>query len=191
MDQSLFDYLSRRRSIPAVQLKEPGPDPETVRTILRLATRVPDHGKLAPWRFILYPAEARREAVERLAGIAREHADPREAALRAEKARAFAEAPLAIGVASVADPQHPKIPLWEQLLSAGALGLNLLNAAAACGFSAQWLTGWFAYDEAAKAYLGFRPGENVVGFFYVGTPAMPPTERDRPDVDALTTEWHP
>ena len=190
MNHILVDYLSRRRSIPVPQLKEPGPDAETLRAILTIAVRVPDHGKLAPWRFILYPAAERKRAVESLTEIAGRHPDAREAALRAEKAKTFAEAPLVIGVASSPQPDHPKIPLWEQHLSAEAVGLNLLHAAEAHGFSAQWRTGWYAYDEEAKSYLGFQPGEQVAGFVFIGTPAMPPTERDRPDVEALTTEWH-
>ncbi len=86
---------------------------------------------------------------------------------------------------------HPKIPLWEQQLSAGAVCLNLLHAAQAHGFAAQWLTGWFAYDEEAQRWLGLQEGEQVAGFIHIGTPKMPPSERDRPDIDAITTNWRP
>ena len=89
--------------------------------------------------------------------------------------------------APIAD--HPKIPLWEQQLSSACVALNLLHAADAYGFSANWLTGWYAYDEEAKAWLGLRPGEKVAGFLHIGTPTVPPVERDRPDVAKLMTEW--
>lgn len=172
-----------------MQLAEPGPDDATLRMMLTIAGRVPDHGKLAPWRFILYPAASRQSAVDMLCAIAAKHEDPKEAAFRAEKAKGFAAAPLVVGIASNPDPEHPKIPLWEQQLSAGAVAMNLLHAAAAAGFGAQWLTGWYAYDREAMTGLGLREGERVVGFVHIGTPTMPPTERDRPDIGALTTIW--
>jgi len=98
-------------------------------------------------------------------------------------------APLVVGVISRADPKHPKIPLWEQQLSAGAVCLNLLHAAQAHGFSAQWLTGWYAYDAEAMRWLGLKEGERVAGFVHIGTPQMPPAERDRPELAALVTAW--
>ena len=96
-----------------------------------------------------------------------------------------------VAVVSAPIADHPKIPLWEQQLSAGAVCLNLLHAAQAYGFSAQWLTGWYAYDEAARRWLGLKEGERVAGFLHIGTPNMPPTERDRPDIDAISTAWQP
>jgi len=191
MDDRLAGYLKTRRTIPAAQLGEPGPDADTLRAILTIATRVPDHGKLAPWRFILFDAESRAAAVEGLTRIAETHADEAERQRRVQKAKGFVDAPLVIAVVSTADPGHPKIPLWEQQLSAGAVCLNLLHAAQAHGFSAQWLTGWYAHDEEAARFLGLKEGERLAGFVHIGTPQMPPTERDRPDLDALIARWQP
>jgi nitroreductase len=157
--------------------------------MLTIATRVPDHGKLAPWRFILFDAKSRQAAIAGLIRIAEKHPDEKERRYRAEKAKGFGDAPLVVGIVSRADPDHPKIPLWEQQLSAGAVCLNLLHAARAHGFSAQWLTGWYAYDSDAMRWLGLKEDERIAGFVYIGTPKIPPTERDRPDVGALVSEW--
>jgi nitroreductase len=189
MDVALAKYLKTRRTIPAAQLDLPAPDPETLRSILTIAARVPDHGKLAPWRFILFDSERRGSAIDGLVRIAARHPEEKERQVRAQKAKGFADAPLIVAVVSKADPEHPKIPLWEQQLSAGAVCLNLLHAAAAHGFSAQWLTGWYAYDPDAMSWLGLKEGERVAGFVHIGTPKLPPTERDRPDLDALMSTW--
>ena len=191
MEGRLVDYLRTRRTIPAAQMGEPGPDAETLRAMLRIAARVPDHGKLAPWRFILFEGERRQQAVDGLIRIAETASDEKERRLRAEKARFFADGAVIVGVISAPIADHPKIPLWEQQLSAGAVCLNLLHAAQAHGFAAQWLTGWFAYDEKAERWLGLKEGERVAGFIHIGTPKMPPSERDRPDIDAITTSWRP
>lgn len=184
----LFDYLALRRTIPAAQLVEPGPDPETIQNILKIAARVPDHGKLAPWRFIIYGREERRIAADWLIARAKEVGGPDNTEKFAERARRFAEAPLVIAVISCAS-DHPKIPQWEQILSAGAVCLNLIHASNASGYSAQWLTDWFAYDKEANAFLGVMNTERVAGFIYIGKPAAPPTERDRPDISEKTTHW--
>jgi nitroreductase len=191
MNDGLAAYLKSRRTIPAAQLGAPGPDQGTLREMLTIAARVPDHGKLAPWRFILYPQAERGAVVDGLVRIAGQAEDEREQRMRGDKARGFADAPLVVGVVSAPILDHPKIPLWEQQLSAGAVCLNLVHAAHAFGFAAQWLTGWFAYDEAAARFLGVREGERLAGFVYIGTPGVPPTERDRPDLDALTSTWQP
>ncbi len=191
MEGRLVDYLKTRRTIPAAQMGEPGPDAGTLRSMLAIAARVPDHGKLAPWRFIVFEGERRQQAVDGLIRIAETAPDEKERRVRAEKARFFADGSVIVGVISAPIADHPKIPRWEQQLSAGAVCLNLLHAAQAHGFAAQWLTGWFAYDEAAQRWLGVKDGERVAGFVHIGTPKMPPSERDRPDVDAITTRWHP
>jgi nitroreductase len=159
--------------------------------MLTIAARVPDHGKLAPWRFILFDRASRARAIDGLLRIAAQSADEKERRSRTEKAQAFAAAPRTVAVVSSPVGGHPKIPLWEQQLSAGAVCLNLLHAAQAFGFSAQWLTGWFAYDEAAKTWLGVRPGEQVAGFIHLGTPLAAPVERERPSLEALVEEWSP
>jgi nitroreductase len=191
VDERLAGYLRTRRTIPAAQMGPPSPGSETLRAMLKIAARVPDHGKLAPWRFIIYEPESRAAMLDGLVRIAANIADEKERRYRAEKARAIAEAPVIVGVISAPIADHPKIPLWEQQLSAGAVCLNLLHAAAAHGFAAQWLTGWFAYDEAARRWLGLKEGERVAGFVHIGTATVPPSERERPDVDALTVTWAP
>jgi nitroreductase len=187
MDGQLVEYLRTRRTIGA--LAEPGPDSDTLRGMLEIAARVPDHGKLAPWRFIVYEKASREAAVAGLIRIAETAADEKERRFRADKARGFADAPLIVGVVSASIADHPKIPLWEQQLSAGAVCLNLLHAAKAHGFAAQWLTGWFAYDPDAMRWLGLTESERVAGFIHLGTAALPPSERERPDVGAITTIW--
>jgi nitroreductase len=188
MNEDFIAYLETRRTVPSAQLGEPGPDAKTLARLLKIAARVPDHGKLAPWRFIVYDHPSRQAAVTWLQRQAARDDDPSEAGRRANKAQIFANAPLVVGVVS-APVKHPKIPLWEQQLSSAAVCLNLVHAAHGFGFCAQWLTDWYAYDAEARAYLGLAPGEQIAGFIHIGTPTMPPAERDRPDVDALTTHW--
>ena len=188
MNEHIIAYLESRRTVPSVQLGEPGPDARTLARLLKIAARVPDHGKLAPWRFIVFDQSSRHAAVTWLQRRAALEEDPSEAGKRANKAQIFANAPLVVGVVS-APASHPMIPLWEQQLSSAAVCLNLVHAAHAFGFGAQWLTGWYAYDADARAYLGLTPGEQVAGFIHIGTPMMPPAERDRPDIEALTTHW--
>ena len=188
MNKHIIAYLESRRTVPAAQLGEPGPDADTLARLLKIAARVPDHGKLTPWRFIVYDQPSRQAAVTWLQRLAAQGEDPSEAGKRANKAQIFANAPLVVGVVSAA-AAHPKIPLWEQQLSSAAVCLNLVHAAHAFGFSAQWLTGWYAYDADARAYFGLDAGERIAGFVHIGTPNMPPAERDRPDVESLTTHW--
>jgi nitroreductase len=189
MDDRLATYLKTRRTIPASMLGEPGPDPATLSEMLTIAARVPDHGKLAPWRFVVFDKPARENAVAGLLDIAARHPDEKERQVRAAKAKGFLDAPLVVGVISAPIADHPKIPLWEQQLSSACVAMDLVHAANAYGFSANWLTGWYAYDEEAKAWLGLRPEERVTGFVHIGTPTVPPIERDRPDVAKLTTAW--
>jgi nitroreductase len=191
MDDRLATYLKTRRTIPASMLGEPGPDVQTLTEMLTIGVRVPDHGKLAPWRFILFDKAVREKAIAGLVKIAEKHPDEKERQVRTAKAKGFADAPLVIGVISAPIADHPKIPLWEQQLSSAAVALNLLHSANAYGFSANWLTGWYAYDEEAKAWLGVKPGEKVTGFLHIGTPTVAPIERDRPDVAKLIKEWAP
>lgn len=186
---SLLSYLATRRSCRPRDLVEPGPDPDQLRQILEIAARSPDHGKLSPWRFV-HVARARRGAF----------AAALEAAYRAGKAeepgrleieavhRFATQAPELIVLLS-SPVESGKIPLWEQQLSAGAVGMNLLHAAAALGFGGGWVTGWAAYSPEVLEILGGREPERVAGFIFLGTPGAELEERARPDVDQLVREW--
>ncbi|WP_112830111.1 nitroreductase [Rhizobium cremeum] len=185
-DIKLIDYLAVRRSVPAFQMSEPGPTTAEIERILTLAVRVPDHGKIAPWRFIVYRGEERVRIGEALLALALEkNPDLSEEMVTVERTR-FTRAPVVIGVVSKAGP-HVKIPEWEQLMSAGAVCLNLLMAANAVGFVSNWLTEWFAYDERAYPLLGIQPGEKVAGFIHIGSTTFPITERPRPALSDVVT----
>ncbi|MCB8840133.1 nitroreductase [Aurantimonas sp. VKM B-3413] len=180
--------LSTRRSIPIPMLAEPAPEGAELDEILTIAARVPDHGKLAPWRFILYRREAAARIGEALADLVarREAADATETRLRVERGR-FTRAPLVVGVISRAG-EHVKIPVWEQVLSGAAAAMNLVNAAHAKGYAANWVTEWVAYDEQAKAILSIAPEEKVIGFIHIGTPQEPPSDRPRPALADIVSE---
>ena len=184
----LRDYLMTRRSVGMAFLKDPGPDEAALRDILTIGTRVPDHGKLAPWRLILIVADNRAKAGGKLAEIAKQQ-NPAidEVALEVERQR-FLPAPLTIGVVSTAR-SHPKIPEFEQLLSAANVALNLVNAAYAMGFAATWVTRWYAYDPEAAQMLGARYGERFVGFVSIGTPAASIEDRPRPGLESVVSRW--
>jgi nitroreductase len=178
---ALIDYLKVRRSIPAFQMREPGPERAVVEDILTLAMRVPDHGKIAPWRFVVYSGAIRQEMGEKLLEMALER-DPNlsDEMINVERSR-FTRAPVVIGVISTAAP-HFKIPEWEQVMSAGALCLNVLMAANAHGYVANWLTEWYAFDERAFALLGIGKDEKVAGFIHIGSTDFPVVERPRPEL---------
>ncbi|MGX5666037.1 nitroreductase family protein [Rhizobium daejeonense] len=185
-DMKLIDYLAVRRSIPAFQMSEPGPTTAELEQILTLAVRVPDHGKIAPWRFIVYRGGERVRIGEELLAMAlQKKPDLSEEMVNVERTR-FTRAPVVIAVVSTAAP-HVKIPEWEQVMSAGAVCLNLLMAANAVGFVSNWLTEWFAYDERAHPLLGIRPGEKVAGFIHIGSTTFPATERPRPALSDVVT----
>ncbi|MCM2397647.1 nitroreductase [Rhizobium sp. S95] len=185
-DMKLIDYLAVRRSIPAFQMSEPGPTTDELEQILTLAVRVPDHGKIAPWRFIVYRGEERGRIGEELLAMAvQKNPDLSEEMVNVERTR-FSRAPVVIAVVSTAAP-HVKIPEWEQVMSAGAVCLNLLMAANAVGFVSNWLTEWFAYDERAYPLLGIKPGEKVAGFIHIGSTTFPAVERPRPALADVVT----
>lgn len=184
----LADYLATRRSTPAFQMREPGPSRNEIEEILKLTVRVPDHGKIAPWRFIVYSGAKRAEIGEALLKMRLEkEPDLSQELIEVERTR-FTRAPVVIGVISTAAP-HPKIPEWEQVMSAGAVCLNLLMAANANGYVANWLSEWFAFDETAYPLLGIRPGEKVAGFIHIGSTDFPNTERPRPELADVVT-WY-
>ena len=180
--------LSRRRSAPPAVMRGPGPDAAELRTLLTLAARTPDHGKLAPWRFIVFEGEGRARAGAILAEI---HArrDPQAEAARLEVERGrFSRAPLVIGVVSRAAP-HVKIPLWEQEMSAGAVCMALTVAATALGFRTAWLTEWCAYDREVLARFGLADHEKIAGFIHIGRVEAEIEDRARPDLADLVTHF--
>lgn len=185
----MLDYLLRRRSVPVRDIGEPGPSEDQIRTLLTVAARVPDHGRLFPWHFMVFTGAARTQAGEilRRAWAAREpDAAPAKLDLEAEQ---FLRAPLIIGVISRPRPGNP--PEWEQILSAGAACHNLCLAANTLGFGAIWLSEWYAYDDTVRAEFGLDARDRVAGFVYIGTPKIPPEERPRPDLDKIVTYWTP
>ncbi len=191
MSESLLEllgHLEARRSVPAGQLEPPGPSPEELRQLLTIACRVPDHGKLEPWRFIVLEAGNRADLIDRLNG-ARQAAEPDVSPERLEMTRkTWLAAPVIVVVVSCVQSEA-KIPQWEQQLAAGSVCLNLLHGACALGYRGQWLTGWAAYDPAAKDILGVGALENIAGFLHIGSTGQVPAERSRPDVADLTTHW--
>lgn len=185
-----LDLLKTRKSISAPFLSAPPPSDAELAEILTIASRVPDHGKLTPWRFILFKGDAGRKAGEALARLyAAKNPEADETKLEEERKR-LSQAPLVVAVVSRAAP-HPKIPEFEQLLSAGNAAMNVVLAAHALGYAAQWTTGWIAYDEEAGGILGLQPGERFVGFIHIGTPTAPPTDRPRPSFADVVSEWQP
>ncbi len=170
--------LVQRRSTLAKNMTEPGPSAQELDTLLTIGGRTPDHGKLFPWRFIVFQGEARTRFSAKLeARFKQIEPEAPEERLALERSR-FERAPVVIAVISDTTENH-KIPLWEQELSAGAVCQNLLIGANAMGYGAQWLTEWYAYDRVMKSELGLAPGERVAGFIYVGTAGEDPVERPR------------
>jgi nitroreductase len=187
----LLTHLATRRSLSIFEgaLGEPGPDAAEVECMLTIAARVPDHKRLAPWRFVLFEGEARGQFGEILARVCKEN-DPEasDARLETERTR-FLRSPLVTAVISC--PRGAPVPSWEQELSAGAVCLNLLHAAQALGYAGNWVTEWYAYDPKVNAALGLTASERVAGYIYTGTPQKAPVERERPDIAAISTRWRP
>ena len=176
--------LARRRSASAPTLGAPGPSPGELQTLLRLAARVPDHGKLNPWRFIILEGQAKADYAGALEPLAADQPNPDKALAVLAK---LTNPPLTVAV--VSRVTEGGIPEWEQVLSAGAACQNFLIAADAMGFAANWITDWYGYDARATALLGLAPNERVAGFIHLGTAPDAPLERVRPDVQAITTTW--
>lgn len=179
-------FLAKRRSASAMSLAAPGPDDAQLGEILRIAARVPDHGKLTPWRFIVLKGEAKDAFAERIAALADSQANPTKATAALRK---LTRPPVCVAVISRHIPGE--IPEWEQRQSASAVCHQMLLAAAALGWGANWITDWYSYDPRAVAILGLAEGEQVAGYLYLGTTTEQPQERARPDVAAITTEWSP
>jgi nitroreductase len=182
-----LDLLLTRRSGKARDMVSPGPNPEQLETMLRIASRVPDHGKLAPWRFILIGQDAREKLADVIEQAYRAE-KPDAGRLEVQAMRDFArQAPTLVVVMSRPN-NDSHIPRWEQELSAGAVCMNLILAAHAEGFVANWLTGWPTYSPAVRDALG-EPGEQIAGFIFIGTAAKPLEERPRPALDDIVRHW--
>ena len=184
----MTDVLKSRRSVPAHLMTGPGPTPEELDEILTIAARVPDHGKLAPWRFVVFEGESRNaagEIIERLYVAKNPEAD---ADRRAQERGRLARAPLVVAVVSTAAP-HPKIPEWEQILSAGAVCMLLIAAAVSKGFAANWLTEWFSFDADFRAAIGLAEHERIAGFIHLGRSDATPADRPRPVLADIVTRW--
>jgi nitroreductase len=181
-----LDLLLTRRSGSAKSMTGPGPSEAQIAEILAAGARAPDHGKLFPWRFILFEGKGRQRAGDVLAAVAESDGErPKQVE---EERKRFLRAPLVIGVISSAREQI-KIPVWEQELSAGAVCQNILIAAHALGFVGNWLTEWYAYHPAVKEKLGLKPGERMAGFIYLGHPDEELEERARPDMTRIVTRF--
>lgn len=180
--------LQTRRSLKPNELAGPGPSPADLDTLLTVASRVPDHGKLAPWRFIVFEGDARLKAGEAIAkAFVVKYPESKQDQIDYERHR-FTRAPLVVGVISRAAP-HVKIPEWEQVLSSGAAAMNLVIAAHAFGFGAAWLTEWYAYDRSVLDALGLAPHEQVAGFVHIGRPIHAPEDRPRPALADIVTRF--
>lgn len=180
MNQQALELLSTRRSVLSRNLTAPGPNPEQLETILTVASRVPDHRKLEPWRFIVIEGQQRELLGEQFCHIRQKDITLSPEQLHAEKNR-FTQAPLVIVV--VFSPVEHKTPEFEQLLSCGAACQHINLASSALGFSSQWVTNWCAYDKQTHKVLGLSESESVAGFFHIGTASCETKDRARPDLN--------
>jgi len=183
-----LDLLKTRRSIKPIELDGPGPTPAELETLLTVASRVPDHGKLTPWRFVVFEGQARLAAGQTIADTFKTNRPDATADQVEFERNRLARAPLVIAVVSRAAP-HAKIPEWEQVLSAGAAATSLVLAAHAMGFAASWLTEWYAYDRRVLDGLGIAANERIAGFVHIGRPVKPVEDRPRPALAEIVTRY--
>lgn len=183
----MLALLARRRSTKIAHFVEPGPSPEQIDAVIALSTRVPDHGKLGPWRFVVIDGDARARAGEALAQVIANDPGADEGRLAAARG-IFMRAPSCVMVVSSPKPS-PKVPEWEQIMSAGAVCFALLLGAHAMGFAGAWITEWPAFDARARKALGLAEHEQVAGFVYLGTAREPATERVRANAEGRVTRF--
>lgn len=184
----IIEFLRTRRSVKPREMSGPGPSAEEIDTILTIGARVPDHGKITPWRFIVFEGDGRLRAGDVIAGVyASKNPSAPQEEIEIEK-RQLMEAPLVIGVVSCIK-QHPSVPSWEQVLSAGASAMNIVTTVTALGYGANWLTGWFAYDRDVLDGLGLKSDERFAGFVHIGTPTKPSKDRPRPALSDIVTRF--
>lgn len=189
MNSAMIDQLRTRRSVKPDRLTTPGPSPGQLALILEIAARVPDHKKLAPWRFIVFEGQARALMGEAFAtaAIAEDREVPSPVRLQTERGRLL-RAPVVVAVISNVSA-NPVAPEWEQILSAGAACFNMCHAANALGFGTSWITEWVAYSPSVRAAMKLADNERIAGFVYIGTAAAKPDERERPDLATIVTHW--
>ena len=188
MMNDTLELLRTRRSVAPHLLGGPGPTADELEQLLTIAARVPDHGRLAPWRFIVLEGDARHRIGETIAAAYRADEPGADLAkVESERGR-LSRAPLVVAVVSRARP-HVKIPEWEQAMSAAAVCMTLVIAANAMGFATSWLTEWYAFDRRILDALGLAPDENIAGFIHIGRPTKPPVERPRPVLADLVTRF--
>jgi len=181
-----IDFMLNRRSVLANNMSEPGPDKSELATILTIATRVPDHRKLEPWRFLVLQGEGRKQFGEKLAAVKAKKDEVMGIQVEIEK-DCFMRAPLVIVV--VSSPVEHKTPEVEQILSAGAVCQNINIAAGSLGYASQWITGWSCLDEDAQKAIGLGKNEFIAGYLYIGSSDEKPLDRQRPDLDEKVTYW--
>ncbi|MBT5383707.1 MAG: nitroreductase [Kordiimonadaceae bacterium] len=187
--QETLELLMLRRSLTVKDMVHPGPSEEQLKQILEIGSRVPDHKKQVPWRFLTFEKNTRKKFGKILRAIfAKNYPKTNEKMLDFEENR-FLRAPLVIAVISTADKDNPKVPEWEQILTAGAVCQNILIASNAMGYASQWLTEWYAYDKVVLKELNLNPNERIAGFIYIGTASKQPKERGRPDLANLVKKW--
>ena len=187
--QETLELLMLRRSLTVKDMVHPGPSEEQLKQILEIGSRVPDHKKQVPWRFLTFEKNTRKKFGKILRAIfAKNYPKTNEKMLDFEENR-FLRAPLVIAVISTADKDNPKVPEWEQILTAGAVCQNILIASNAMGYASQWLTEWYAYDKVVLKDLNLNPNERIAGFIYIGTASKQPKERGRPDLANLVKKW--
>ena len=188
LDSETIDFLTTRRSTVARMMDEPGPSDDEMKKIMEAGMRVPDHGRLTPWRFIVIRGDARDTIGNVIAdAFKRNNPDAIEEQIEIEQER-LTRAPVVIAVVSRVQKEH-KIPEWEQMLSAGAACQTMLIAAQSMGYAAQWLTEWYAYDDDVKAAIGAEAGDEIAGFVYLGTSTGKLSDRARPEYDEIVSEW--
>ena len=183
-----LDLLKTRRSLKPFDMTGPGPSPAEIDTILTIGARVPDHGKIVPWRFIVFEGDGLKRAGDVIANVFHEKNPAATADQVDVERKRFLQAPLIIGVVS-RTTQHPKVPAWEQELSAGASAMNIVLAANALGYAANWLTGWMAFDRDVLDAFGLKPGEKLAGFIHIGKAGRINEDRPRPALDEIVTRF--
>ena len=184
-----LELLHTRRSVKAAEMIAPGPDASQLQAILHAAHRVPDHGKIGPWRFVIFEGAARASFGQKLAAIYANNNPEAGEKLLDFHANTLMRAPLVIAVIATPDINNAKVPVWEQHLAVGACCQNLLVAAHAVGFVGNWLTEWYSYSEDVNQLLGLRAEDAIAGFIYLGSAAAKPEERPRPALEDRISHW--